>query len=1024
MRNKRLALTALFLVTVLAWPAFGQEQSGGIHGVVRDSSGGVLPGVVVEARSPSVVGVSTATTDAQGIFRFPALPPGRYEVTATLDGFSPSRANADLSLGQLLNLTLTLSIAGVTESVMVTGESPLIDVKQNASFTTIQRDMLDRLPQGRDFTSVVAIAAGVEAEGRSGGIQIDGSSGSENRFIIDGMDTTHLRTGVSGKTMLLDFIQEVQVKSSGYNAEFGGATGGVISAITKSGSNQIRGSTGLYYTSNRFYGSRRMSHRYWPYDNRTLEHVIYTDTPYTYLSPVLDVGGPLLKDRLWYYGGYGYTSNRYQRDAIFYADPARENRNFEWGNGRHYINYNLTTQLNNNMRLKVTGSNERYRARGSAPGLEPENSRFPDGTPSAGYTRTSFDTDPETFDRRWNKTGNDSRNDVISANLDWVLTPQSFINVTTGYYSTNYTTPEDARGNRTRREFSSGNVGMAGVPVEFQQATGYADNISSQGYLKDINERVYFNANTTLFRSWAGQHTFKAGVRFERFANDVYYGWVHPRIYFYWNQTRGALDGRNVRGEYGYYIVNQTGTIGDVHSNNWSLWLQDSWTIKDRLTINAGVRTENEIVPSYKDTPDAIDIRFGFRDKIAPRLGFAYDIQGNGKWKAYGSYGHFFDITKLEMPRGLFGGDHWINYYWTLDTYDWKGIDCGEGPTGCPGTFIEQWDARRSTNQHDPLLSEYFGRDMTGIDPNLKPVQTGEFAVGLDRELTRTMSLGVRYIHKWMTRTIEDVGIMAPGIGEVYLISNPGFGYSEFMIPAWSQYPTPKAQRDYDAIELRLRKRLSNNWFGDINYTFSRLYGNYSGLASSDEGGRTSPNVNRYFDGLYMSYDRNQNPSIGRLHTDRPHRLKWSTGYELPWGTSLGLNGIIQSGLLNSRTVNWQGYPVYVDGRGSLGRMPTYSNFDLVAQHEFRLGPRRFTLQANIDNLFDQKTLIGYASVYPYRDRFNFSNDVFFGAPWDPAVLAADLRARGATMRDNDLFLKPNSFQSRRQVRFLMRMSF
>ena len=163
-----------------------------------------------------------------------------------------------------------------------------------------------------------------------------------------------------------------------------------------------------------------------------------------------------------------------------------------------------------------------------------------------------------------------------------------------------------------------------------------------------------------------------------------------------------------MQGKYGYYVLNKTGTVGDVHSNNYSFWLQDSWSINTSLTINAGVRVENEHVPSYKTTADAIDIKFGFEDKIAPRLGFAYDIKGDGKWKAYGSYGWFYDITKLELPRGSFGGDHWINYYWTLDTYDWTSINCGEGPRAARARFIEQWDARRSSNQLDPDLAAYF----------------------------------------------------------------------------------------------------------------------------------------------------------------------------------------------------------------------------------------------------------------------------------------------------------------------------
>src|SRR5687768_3022829 len=211
----------------LTGPAAAQEQTGSIQGVVKDASGAVLPGVTVEARSPAAVGISTAVTNEDGVYRFPALPPGVYELTANLQGFTASVVkNAMVELGKQLTVDHSMRLAGVTETVTVTGEPPIVDTKSNATFSTISRESIERIPKGRDFTSILATAPGAQNESKSGGTQIDGASGSENRFIIDGVDTTNLRTGVSGKTMLLDFVQEVQVKSSGYNAEFGGATGG------------------------------------------------------------------------------------------------------------------------------------------------------------------------------------------------------------------------------------------------------------------------------------------------------------------------------------------------------------------------------------------------------------------------------------------------------------------------------------------------------------------------------------------------------------------------------------------------------------------------------------------------------------------------------------------------------------------------------------------------------------------------------------------------------------------------------
>jgi hypothetical protein len=867
-----------------------------------------------------------------------------------------------------------------------------------------------------------------------GGIQIDGSSGSENRFIIDGMDTTSLRYGTSGKTMLVDFIQEVQVKSSGYNAEFGGALGGVINAITKSGSNQFRGSVGTYYQNESlFVGERRPSARYYPYNSNLAEKdLLYPDTPWQYWSPIGDIGGPVVRDRAWFYFGMGYTSNKYKRDAIFYSDPAKQVYKFNWGNWTVYPNYNVTAQVNNNLRIKFSGSQQKYRTRKTAPGLEPDNSVMPDGRSSAGITRSTFYSNPEQFKDVYERTGSDSINNSWSGNIDWVITPSFFINATTGFYRTNSTTPEEFRGTETRHVFQTANsnsvmatYGFPSVPAAFQQASGYFDKKSSNGTVSNLYDRLFFNANTIWYKSLAGQHIFKAGIRFERFANDLFYGNTKPTINLYWGQNYTKATGEVVRGTYGYYMVNQTGTVGDVVSNNYAIWFQDSWTVNNRLTINAGIRSETEHIPSYKKTADAIDLKFGFADKIAPRVGFAYDLKGDGRWKAYGSYGLFYDITKLELPIGQWGGDHWINYYWTLDTYDWASIDCGEGTTGCPGRFIEEYDYRRSTNQQDPDLTRYFGRPMTGVDPDMKPVRTGEFTLGLDRELNSTMSIGARYVHKWLDRTIEDVGIVFPGIGEIYIHGNPGYGLTRVMIPEFSQYETPKATRKYDAVEFRLRKRLSNNWSGDVSYTLSRLWGNYSGLASSDEGGRTSPNVNRYFDALYMSYDKKQQQVFGRLHTDRPHVLKVSGTYDFNWGTSVGLYAIVQNGLVLTDEFSFQGYPVYSEGRGSRGRSDVFSQLDLNLQHEFRVGGnRRLILNANISNLLDQKAFIGYYSNRKWRDSVRDSDALFFGAPWEGAALVAYKRAQGANIRDEQLYNYKNSFQGRRDMRLQVKFMF
>jgi hypothetical protein len=155
-------------------PAAAQETRGSIEGTVKDTSGAVLPGVTVEARSPALVSAQTTVTDGEGAYRFPALPPGIYEVTANLSGFQPAKtANIELQLGRVLKVDFGLKVGGLTETVQVTGEPPVIDVKQNAATVSIDKELIDRIPRGRNFTSVITTAPGTNDEAKARGQQID-----------------------------------------------------------------------------------------------------------------------------------------------------------------------------------------------------------------------------------------------------------------------------------------------------------------------------------------------------------------------------------------------------------------------------------------------------------------------------------------------------------------------------------------------------------------------------------------------------------------------------------------------------------------------------------------------------------------------------------------------------------------------------------------------------------------------------------------------------------------------------------
>ncbi|HEY8551144.1 MAG TPA: TonB-dependent receptor [Vicinamibacterales bacterium] len=994
-------VAALLAVMLSAWSAAAQEQRASLEGTVKDNTGAVLPGATVTVKGPAAPAGLTAVTDAGGIFRFPALPTGVYEVTAELEGFAAARVeNVELFLGQLKTVNLTLSVSGVTESVQVTAEPPLIDVRQNAAFANIRKDFIDNLPKGRDFTSIVSLAPGANWEVKQGGgdtlinakggISVDGASGAENVYVIDGLNTTSIRTGQPAQGLITDFIEEVQVKSSGYNAEFGGSMGGVINVITRSGTNTLHGDFGTYFSSNDLAGAVRPTLRLNPNDPTIAEYVTYPDDKQSRWEPGGTLGGPILVDKAWFFVGYIPQLYHSERTAPFNTTGAIETK--ERDDRFQNFTANVNSQLTQALRGRFAANINNYKRIGQL--------HNQDGTSNP---LAVFDIDRE------------QPRSTYSGQVDYVVNDRIYLAGRVGYFSEDaqdFGVPTDVRWIHARSS-----INFPGVPADLQRQQNFSNILSNSSTSKDLYTRLGVNFDVSYFASFAGQHTFKAGVQLDRYGNDVFSGEQNPVVQLFWGEPYIALDGSVHQGTYGYYHWRQFQTTGKVNSNALGFYVQDSWSMNDRLTLNIGLRTERERVPAFRTDlgGSKYPIDFGFGEKLAPRLGFAYDIAGNGRWKAYGSWGYFYDIMKLEMPRGAFGGDKWLQRYYTLDTPDWTQI----GVNGnFPGTFIEQIDFRHTGSQPGDCATPT-NPNANCIDPDLKPSRQQEFTLGLDHELNSRTSVGIRYVHKQIDYTIDDVGTIVPGVGEVYYYANPGYGLAEYTIGR--EFPAqPKAKRDYDGVELRVLRRMTDGLQIGGSYVWSRLYGNFSGLASSDEDGRSSPNVNRFFDGIYMSFDQFGRPSYGRLATDRPHQFKAQVVYQFKFGTTVGLNQYVASGTPVSRQLSTKNVPFFYLGRGSDGRTPVLSQTDLALRHELRFtGNNRLLLEANILNLFDQDTVIDIWNT-ELRNSLNIPDEVFFQpGGFDTQALIVEQNR----LRDNR-FLMPSRYQDRRQIRFGVKFMF
>ncbi len=455
----------------------------------------------------------------------------------------------------------------------------------------------------------------------------------------------------------------------------------------------------------------------------------------------------------------------------------------------------------------------------------------------------------------------------------------------------------------------------------------------------------------------------------------------YPLIQLAWNRPLVLLGQDYGQGTYGYYAVfgnEATGPRGlfyKVRADRWSLYLQDSWTIKDRLTLNLGIRTESEYIPPYTADPAFAgmkSVNFPFGEKLAPRLGFIYDFNGDASLKIFGSYGLYYDVMKLYSAAMTFGGFSNSAIFYKLDTYEWDTLGLN---SNYPGDVL-------TTFNFLPLSFDT-------IDPDLRPMSQREITFGIERKLAENLSVTARLVQKHLRYAIEDVGVVSDG-SVAYYMTNPGYGYSRTTADGGKfdpRYPpVPRAKREYWALNLSLEKRFAGSWMGGFSYTWSRLTGNYSGLASSDEyqptgEGRNSPNVELFFDAWYLAYDRSLNPIDGPLGTDRTHVFKLYGAYTFPFRLTVGalMNAMSGRPMTEYWNITSDNYMPY--NRGNLGRTPFLWIFNVYAEYALRLGRTTLAFNVNVDNVFNIATA---TAVYPYRNLFNLTvtEDTILAGDW------------------------------------------
>ena len=1015
-RNR--AVWLVVLACTLVAGVVAQETTGGLQGTVKDPSGALVSGAEVVLTSPVLIGNKSLSTDGSGYYRFTNLPPGAYTLTVTAKGFSElKRGGVTIEVGHLPSLDLALVVGAAGTTVEVTGEAPEIDVTTTRTLTNITSDVINDVPHGRSFQSVIQFAPSARNEplmgnntgsngtggnapgsttnGSDHGFSVAGGSDAENSYLVEGQETANLIGGYSHTNVPFDFIEEVQIKSSGIEAEHGGALGGVVNVIMKKGTNQYHGALFAQFGNQALDGSPNAYSRYDPQGGLSRPNgTFYLDAVSQNYQPVrpkssdvfpgFSFGGPILKDRVFGFVAFNPEWTDLERKVV-YGPSKSDVVPFSRNTQTYYTTARVDASVTQKIRVFASWLYQYQRQNGvnlpssdSTVGLQ-NGSTGCFGSATDPVTNPCVPGSPQSVFAH--KLGYTAPNVTANFGADFSLTPRLVFTTRLGIYFENYHDGGYSTGGTLNGFNQSGIVGSANavlasphcamvptdpacnLPTSLQQSNGaYSDGFSPNFTTRNANKAIQYDADLAWFRSgWGGTHNFKFGYQLNRLKNDILQSYNEPFVLYSPGINGGysPLSGNGIltcndptkvtwtsssqfgcQGLYGYLNVYDFGTGGKVTSFNHGLFAQDAWTIGHGITLNYGVRFDKEYLPAssgaaLKSNP----IDFSWADKVAPRIGAAWDVFRDGRMKVFGSYGKFFDIMKLNVAISSFGGQYWNQCFYTLDAgFDITQITpaanaakrycVGLSPTdttnpatfkggGTPAglTFIENIN-----NRTFPTTCSTCSLTSTGVTPGLKPYSQHESVFGVDYQIRKNLAFEARWDRRRLDHAIEDSSIINNG-NETFVIGNPGQGsektFNSFYNFLYGTPPPPcsgagcaqpgmfPAARSYDGLELRLNKTNSQHWFGMFSYTYSKLRGNYTGLTTSDisdgqSGGRSSPNNSRAFDEPYFQWNANGGSSSGLLPTDRPHTLKGYAYYELgfkkKYTTDLGIFQVLYSG--------------------------------------------------------------------------------------------------------------------------------
>jgi len=891
------------LALVLFGPAAAQDR-GNVDGVVQTGDNKPIANAVVKISGDLLPGGRTFTTGNDGIFRFRGLLPGKYVIETTHPEMAPINEKEEIlvGLGKTIQvIVVMLPVGKLAEEITVRAASPVIDLKSTEISSNWQKEMVQKLPLGRSYSSLWQLAPGV-ADNRDFAPNAGGNK-QDNVFLYDGSNITNPFFGTLGANFSELDIAEFSIKRGGISAEFGRAAGMVTNAITKSGTNNYTGSIRLVAEPAAFTGEN-------------VDRSIVTK--YNNYNPALSFGGPIIKDKIWFYLSANtprsQTTGRINNLGSVPDAKSRSNELFFKLSASPHPNHLIVASIRNDDASSENG--------GVGVNDHPNVSITGEGLNRIIYLA-------------WNWTI--SQSTYLEMKYDHVqMDYKSVPDVDLGYKPTFNSTQLDRMG-----YFQTAAGYVVGGATTSGQYVGAASETNTQNFFRDeikltLSQYLDFSGHSHLIK--AGLAFDDGGEYLDRKAN----GWGSI---IYYTALAASIDPLRRPGFRARYYPAQDPQ--DSRGRTYSIFLQDQISIGERLTFTFGVLSNRDEFSTKTSTGKKTFLKFDFGDEIQPRAGFTYMLDKKAGDKLFGSYGRYNNMDNRSLARAaaplrVYRSDAYL----LLD-----------------GTVLSD----------TPQASE------TGkvILPGVKPTYSDEFVLGYSRPFGRLWSIEIWGQYRNVKNVIEDyptVNILTSPSSFVY--GNLNGALKDVNGNVVAGFENVVAKREYKALSFEVKRQWADNWTWTAMYTWSRLYGNWDLDYSPGTSLFYASSYIQDAPGLYI-----QDPlRTGLMSGDRTHIFKMFGSYEFYKNLTLGAYFRAQSGRpWEARIRDYYGnYYAYKEQAGSR-HLAFWANLDLQLSYAIPLGGRfQGIIEARAMNVLDNQLKM---SVDMRSDQPTFLNATSYVSP-------------------------------------------